>query len=752
MALVIRQESTKEENPSYSVRSVSNSPDADGTHDFGSESDSALLMSAQKVTSKDASYILARDIFARCLAIVYFISFLGHYKQDVGLVGEEGVWPAGASLAKIIEGIFEDGILSVNDRIPGVFSVLPICDVCVWLLAVAGMIISLLIILTGIIGCGTCLTLWLIEFSLVSLMVNLPKHNSDLLLLEAGFLAIFLFSPFMVFEKQGGEWELPLICRWAFRFLVYRVMFCAGISKIRGTGHWVDSTAFKYLLQSVTIPNPITYYLYNLMVSYPTANMLVTNTLLFVECVASVFLLVPMRSCTILGGIIAIIYALFFNIIGNFGYFYLLLAACAIFCFDDEILEKIVGCPCKSDEEDALKAVDDEEAQSPGCGHEQEGFTARIMRIIKWGPKKCSHGEDVVYLHLLGVECDDNPYHRMLENLQVLIVFLISFVMFNMILGRPYIGLKVVIVFFLALQLNVFDILDNDLGLLHVWSTVGLNEVGAGLSNAASKLHKICRVMMQLVVLTSLVCYAFPLMIQSINFRNPGTGFRAPFGIVNSYDGFGIIPEERRVLLIQGTDENVVGANTQWKTYELHGVPGDVNKQPSFVLGYNYELDNLIHDINKKNIVGKPKTVSIFMLEFIRALLHNKENVSKLLAYNPFHQQAPKYIRVIQYRYQFSGTNDNTWYKREFVGQMIPPLTLERLNESDHHAEVTKEQHDAAKAQDKPHSDAAPKASNVFHVVHKMPPTRNIRGVPLDMAENFVKTAPVTDSLMLTRV
>ncbi|KAK1443017.1 lipase maturation factor [Babesia gibsoni] len=792
MGLLNDNDYVKEKSHIYPSCEDEVSPLAASEFEMPAENDFSLYFASDKnMNPKESTYVIARDLFARCLAFMYFLSFLGHFNQDVSLVGQEGVWPADVHLSEIVQK-FAEGNLDNTGNAPGVFVLLPIADLCIRFLAAGGMVMSAMIVFTGIIGCGSCITLWIIQYSLVSLMANLPKHNADLLLLEAGFVAIFLFSPFLIFEKQGKEWNVPLITRWAFRFLVYRVMFCAGVSKIRGSAHWFDNTAFKYLLQSVSLPNPFTIHLYNFFDKYPVFNGIATNGLIFIECVASVFLLVPIRSCSIIGGLIAVFYALCFNFIGNFGYFYMLLGSCALFCFDDACLKFVKYSPFASfrvsnlggydaSGDDASEHIADVEEDGGDVddykGHEG-GIGSKFLRALRYESKKSCLREALFSKTAFGLEDDDERHQKIQDVIQHVIICCIAILGIDMIFGRSNLALKACVIFFLAVLMQVqCDVIGTDrsyylvsgtLFALHVWLIaemmtngiriwsmwlwLAITELQVGLCRSLAKLNHITKILMQSIVVMSTCYYSLPLVVRSINHSHPDVGFKAPLGIVNSYNGFGILPEVRHELLIQGTQDTAISTNTNWKTYELHGIPGDVNAKPLFLPGYNYELDNLIRDVIDRDLAKHPKAVPVFMLDFLRALLHNKKTVTNLLATNPFVEAPPKYVRVVQYAYRYAGPNENCWYTRKEIAQVIPPLTLQKGPER-RPAEKPKEvPQENEKAPEHPVPTAPKTPSKVVHVFHEMPAARNIHGVPLEMAGNLVNEQPVTDSLMLTRV
>jgi hypothetical protein len=71
------------------------------------------------------------------------------------------------------------------------------------------------------------------------------------LLLEAGFLTIF----------AGAAASAPsTLLNWIYRWTLFRLMFGAGLIKLRGDACWRDLTCLDYYFQTQPIPNPLSWY------------------------------------------------------------------------------------------------------------------------------------------------------------------------------------------------------------------------------------------------------------------------------------------------------------------------------------------------------------------------------------------------------------------------------------------------------------------------------------------------------------
>ncbi len=73
----------------------------------------------------------------------------------------------------------------------------------------------------------------------------------EMLLLEAGFLAIFL---------GGRTTTPPRLVILAYQWLLFRLMFGAGLIKLRGDPCWRDLTCLDYFYETQPMPNPLSWY------------------------------------------------------------------------------------------------------------------------------------------------------------------------------------------------------------------------------------------------------------------------------------------------------------------------------------------------------------------------------------------------------------------------------------------------------------------------------------------------------------
>ena len=145
-----------------------------------------------------------------------------------------------------------------------------------------------------------------------------------------------------------------------------------------------------------------------------------------------------------------------------------------------------------------------------------------------------------------------------------------------------------------------------------------------------------------------------------------------PLDLVNSYGAFGVVGRERDEIIFEGTDEDVIGADTKWKPYEFTAKPGDPDRRPPFVAPYQPRVDWQIWFAAMASPADYPWT-----FHFVWRLLHNDTDTLSLLANNPFPDAPPRYIRARLYRYHFAPIGSKSWWTREPVGEWLPALSAD---------------------------------------------------------------------------
>ncbi|HEY3264916.1 MAG TPA: lipase maturation factor family protein [Actinomycetota bacterium] len=192
---------------------------------------------------------LARLLLERAIAGVYLVAFLVALNQFPALLGERGLLPTPRYLARV-----------PFQRSPSLFHRY-YSDRFVRAISCVGIVLSASL-LGGLPQTGPVWApmlvwtiLWLLYLSIVNVGQTFYAFGWESLLLEAGFLSILL-GPASIAP--------PVPVLWAFRWLLFRVEFGAGLIKIRGDTCWRDLTCLYYHHETQPMPNPLSWYFHHL--------------------------------------------------------------------------------------------------------------------------------------------------------------------------------------------------------------------------------------------------------------------------------------------------------------------------------------------------------------------------------------------------------------------------------------------------------------------------------------------------------
>src|SRR5207249_1096460 len=186
------------------------------------------------------SYWLTRFVILRLLGFVYLIAFLVAANQIMPLVGEHGLLPAKLFLNRV-EAHFGSRLASFS-QLPGLFW-FDVSDRFLVAVAWIGATLSLGVVL-GYANALLLALLWALYLSFVHIGQDWYSYGWEIQLLETGFLAIFLCP--LLDGRPFPRRPPPVLVVWLFRLLAFRIMFGAGLIKIRGDACWRDLTCLYH--------------------------------------------------------------------------------------------------------------------------------------------------------------------------------------------------------------------------------------------------------------------------------------------------------------------------------------------------------------------------------------------------------------------------------------------------------------------------------------------------------------------------
>lgn len=271
---------------------------------------------------RGGDYRLVSRLFLRLLALIYLAAFLSIGGQIVGLAGEQGILPYSETL-RWAEA--EYGAARVL-REPTLFWI-DSSDLALRGVAAAGALLSLSL-LFNILPRTSLILLFICYLSLVRAGQLFMNFQWDYLLLESGFLAIFL---------AGGRPSGAVV--WLFRWLLFRLRFLSGVSKLMsGDPSWSGFTALNVYFETQPLPHWGAWYAHQLpewLLRFGSA------ATLFIELVVPLMMFLPRRLRFIAAGL-TILWQLLIILTSNHNFFNLLTIVLCLFLFDDRAVRWVI--------------------------------------------------------------------------------------------------------------------------------------------------------------------------------------------------------------------------------------------------------------------------------------------------------------------------------------------------------------------------------------------------------------------------
>lgn len=269
------------------------------------------------------TYWITRLVFQRALALVYLIGFAAIIHQFTPLLGERGLLP----VPQFVRATSFWNSPSIFYWFPkdSVFLALGWVGIALSLYALFG--------LSERFGNPVSMTLWALLWVLYLSYVNVGQtfygFGWESLLVETGFYAIFLGA-----AHSEPSFLTILMLRW----LLFRVMFGAGLIKLRGDECWRNLTCLQYHYETQPIPNPLSWYFHRLPNWFQGTSVLGNH---LVELAIPFLFFLPQPYAAI-GGIITILFHLWLMVSGNFAFLGLLTMVLAIPTLSDLQLRYLI--------------------------------------------------------------------------------------------------------------------------------------------------------------------------------------------------------------------------------------------------------------------------------------------------------------------------------------------------------------------------------------------------------------------------
>ncbi|MGW8792566.1 lipase maturation factor family protein [Streptomyces althioticus] len=194
-------------------------------------------------------YWTSRLVFQKGLAALYLVAFLTAALQFRALIGERGMLPVPRFVARVparrSPSLFH---LHYSDRF---------FAGCAW--AGCAVAAALLAGADALVPLWAATLLWLVPWALYLSIVNVGQtwyaFGWESLLLEAGFLGVFL---------GNDEVAPPVVVLFLLRWVLFRVEFGAGLIKMRGDECWRRLTCLDHHHETQPMPGPLSWFFHHL--------------------------------------------------------------------------------------------------------------------------------------------------------------------------------------------------------------------------------------------------------------------------------------------------------------------------------------------------------------------------------------------------------------------------------------------------------------------------------------------------------
>ncbi|MCI0401066.1 MAG: lipase maturation factor family protein [Gammaproteobacteria bacterium] len=267
-----------------------------------------------------ARFAIISWVFLRYLGLIYFCAFVSLGTQILGLAGSNGIIPLHDYLVQLDSayGLEKYWLVptilwfNTND-----FFLQSIC--------ILGALVSLFVVFNFLLQLSL-IAVFVLYLSLFYAGHLFMAFQWDLLLLETGFLAIFLCPASHVVV-------------WLYRWLLFRLMFLSGAVKLLSNdASWANLSALSYHYETQPLPTPIAWYIHHWPAWFHTFSVACT----FVIELVIPFLIFAPRRVRFIAGYTFVFFQITILVTGNYNFFNLLVIGLCIFLFDDAHVRKII--------------------------------------------------------------------------------------------------------------------------------------------------------------------------------------------------------------------------------------------------------------------------------------------------------------------------------------------------------------------------------------------------------------------------
>jgi lipase maturation factor 1 len=273
------------------------------------------------------TYFAARRWFLRAVGLIFLIAFVSLWVQIDGLIGSNGITPVREFLPAA-RAQLGDHALSILPTLCWFNS----SDTFFHFLCGGGVILSLVLIV-GIAPALSLVGLVAFYLSLTIAGQTFLSFQWDILLIEIGFLSIFL-APWRLWPKRGVDPPVSRAALFLLKVLLFKLLVMSGVVKLTsGDDSWWDLTALDYHYWSQPLPTVIGWWADQ---SPEWFKKFSVAFCLVVEIIVPFFIWAPRRLRLIAGGLLVFL-QIMIAATGNYCFFNLLTIALCLLLIDDAV-------------------------------------------------------------------------------------------------------------------------------------------------------------------------------------------------------------------------------------------------------------------------------------------------------------------------------------------------------------------------------------------------------------------------------
>jgi hypothetical protein len=275
---------------------------------------------------------LGRFIVLRLLGLVYLMAFLTLVCQGPALLGPHGLLPIDSYLADLAA---EAGSRGAGFwQLPSLFW-LGASDGALRAAGLVGVALAAAM-LAGYANAITLAILCALQISISNVGQTFYGFGWELQLVETGFLCAFLCP--LLDARPFPRRPPPGAVIWLLRWLAMRIMWGAGLIKLRGDSCWRDLTCLDFHFETQPVPSPLTPY-FHALPHWAHAVGVAFNHL--VELGAPFLVLGP-RRLRHLGGALMVALQIILIASGNLSFLNWLTLVPILACFDDGVWRRLL--------------------------------------------------------------------------------------------------------------------------------------------------------------------------------------------------------------------------------------------------------------------------------------------------------------------------------------------------------------------------------------------------------------------------